>query len=692
MPNPPGVATTHEVAVSLTASGDPSDYDVARQATMASTMARLDGVGLDPSAVDVSVAAGSVLIGYTLSTTDGERAAAIESHLTSVLANASSTSSLLGVPALSAPAITSRSFTTARLPAPPPGLPPSQPPTVPPLLFYEPGQAAASALSEDGPEGGGSGLSSGTLVAIIAGSVVGALLLLCLGVLLGRVVESGGLHARDKGRPSAKGEPKLDGLDQIDAPPSPAPAPATQYHSNYDDQQYHSNYDESPFRTPPRRAGRVTVVDTPEPPSSRAPTASPFRATGETSGSAPGVATTAPSERHGGSVTHLSPGGRKLTSKARPFWEIVREREAAKRALTSMMTTAATAPPAGAAANEPPPTGGGAISTEEEEDDDGVGIGVGGEALPPPPVPPPRRSRPPSEESALLPTHPEYPARAQLLARQVDWSVPAERYTPVEYTHPDVLTNERTTSADGWADPADAREVTPDEWSERRSYEGPIVRDDGSGRPRNPRGRTGIEGRGLLDQWGPNHVAEPVVTRNDPTRPGVLQVMLVAAEGESGEASACKLPDGVVEHDGETVSAVVSETLTEAAEASGPEQELRARILVDALFEGGGEALYTGHTEDPRNTDNAWVETAVSHFHLPDELAAMVPLTRGAEDGASIGWLDLDASTLGRVPPRCRGWLERVAGHTRPEEESHATPKHASSLERVRTSNSAMRI
>lgn len=47
---------------------------------------------------------------------------------------------------------------------------------------------------------------------------------------------------------------------------------------------------------------------------------------------------------------------------------------------------------------------------------------------------------------------------------------------------------------------------------DRRSHEGKyeIV----NGVPRNPFGRTGMCGRGLLGRWGPNHAADPVVTRN----------------------------------------------------------------------------------------------------------------------------------------------------------------------------------
>ena len=36
-----------------------------------------------------------------------------------------------------------------------------------------------------------------------------------------------------------------------------------------------------------------------------------------------------------------------------------------------------------------------------------------------------------------------------------------------------------------------------------------------NGRPRNPIGRTGITGRGQLGKWGPNHAADPIVTRYD---------------------------------------------------------------------------------------------------------------------------------------------------------------------------------
>ena len=46
-----------------------------------------------------------------------------------------------------------------------------------------------------------------------------------------------------------------------------------------------------------------------------------------------------------------------------------------------------------------------------------------------------------------------------------------------------------------------------------------MVQFDETGAPRNPMGRTGMTGRGLLGKWGPNHAADPIVTRWEPLNP-----------------------------------------------------------------------------------------------------------------------------------------------------------------------------
>lgn len=41
--------------------------------------------------------------------------------------------------------------------------------------------------------------------------------------------------------------------------------------------------------------------------------------------------------------------------------------------------------------------------------------------------------------------------------------------------------------------------------------------------PLNPIGRTGVRGRGVLGRWGPNHAADPIVTRWKRNETGEIQ-------------------------------------------------------------------------------------------------------------------------------------------------------------------------
>ena len=51
--------------------------------------------------------------------------------------------------------------------------------------------------------------------------------------------------------------------------------------------------------------------------------------------------------------------------------------------------------------------------------------------------------------------------------------------------------------------------------------------------------------------------------------------------------------------------------------------------------------LFKGFSDDPRNTDNAWMETAVMHFHCSSELGSMLPLTAG-DDADQVQWLTIE--------------------------------------------------
>ena len=111
-------------------------------------------------------------------------------------------------------------------------------------------------------------------------------------------------------------------------------------------------------------------------------------------------------------------------------------------------------------------------------------------------------------------------------------------YTPPFYEEPRLAKNREDLSQGlKYADPPQEALTAEfvDKIRARETFEngGKIMWDDATGLPRNPRGRTGVCGRGELGQWGPNHAADPIVTRKEPLT-GSLQVRggHVKPEGE----------------------------------------------------------------------------------------------------------------------------------------------------------------
>jgi ADP-ribose pyrophosphatase len=212
---------------------------------------------------------------------------------------------------------------------------------------------------------------------------------------------------------------------------------------------------------------------------------------------------------------------------------------------------------------------------------------------------------------------------------RVPWSVACSDYAAVPHTDASVLTAP-------WADPDDLPGRSRSEVQSRLSSEGPLRLEEDTGYPINPIGRTGMRCRGLLGKWGPNHAADPIVTRIDPET-GRLQVVVIA-RSDTGQWA---LPGGMVDP-GESVSATVRREFSEEAGnfADDPEKQRVFNELCEQLF-SSGQVVYRGYVDDPRNTDNAWMETTAFHFHCSDELGKLLPLNAG-DDASKVKWLSVD--------------------------------------------------
>jgi len=227
------------------------------------------------------------------------------------------------------------------------------------------------------------------------------------------------------------------------------------------------------------------------------------------------------------------------------------------------------------------------------------------------------------------------------------------------------------TNPKGWADPTDPNALR-EEMKKRKSFEGELFF-DAHGRPVNPRGRTGICDRGMLGKWGPNHAADPIVTR---WKPGAIPQVLQVVSIRRGDTGIWALPGGMVDA-GENVSVTVRREFEEEAGnvREGAEREA-FNSAVEELF-SNGRIVYQGYVDDPRNTDNAWMETTAFHFHCSEELGSKLPL-RAGDDANDVTWLDVsvDEPRYVNLYASHRHWVDQVYISMSNGEESLSNPPH----------------
>ncbi|XP_078414681.1 ADP-ribose pyrophosphatase, mitochondrial-like isoform X2 [Cetorhinus maximus] len=235
----------------------------------------------------------------------------------------------------------------------------------------------------------------------------------------------------------------------------------------------------------------------------------------------------------------------------------------------------------------------------------------------------------------------------------VSWSIPWRKYEPVDYTA-DIIK-----AGPEWADPDFRKEGqseqgprfnTLDGRIDRRSFLGCYELDEDK-LPRNPMGRTGIASRGLLGKWGPNHAADPIVTRwkreagekviHELSGKPILQFVAIKRK-DCGEWA---IPGGMVD-DGELVSATLKREFGEEAldslTASKLEKDLLRTLFQSVFSKEKAKEVFAGYVDDPRNTDNAWIETVAMNFHDDTgDSVGQLDLQSG-DDAGCVQWSDID--------------------------------------------------
>uniref|UniRef100_A0A2A4IXN3 Nudix hydrolase domain-containing protein n=2 Tax=Heliothis virescens TaxID=7102 RepID=A0A2A4IXN3_HELVI len=229
---------------------------------------------------------------------------------------------------------------------------------------------------------------------------------------------------------------------------------------------------------------------------------------------------------------------------------------------------------------------------------------------------------------------------------KVAWSTEYQDYKPHNYTAPSI-------HGQPWADPKIGEPGFKPQWNSidgkvsRVSYMGQYVIENGY--PLNPIGRTGIIGRGVLGRWGPNHAADPVVTRWKRNENGeiirdkssnkpILQCVVVKRR-DTGEWA---LPGGMVDP-GEKVSATAVREFQEEAMNSLvlAEDQKKAWFQRFEKFFEEGNVVYQGYIDDHRNTDNAWMESVAYSFHDNSGSTVGVLTLHAGDDAVGVQWVDI---------------------------------------------------
>lgn len=228
---------------------------------------------------------------------------------------------------------------------------------------------------------------------------------------------------------------------------------------------------------------------------------------------------------------------------------------------------------------------------------------------------------------------------------KVKWDAEFDEYKPVDYTDKKLIGR-------SYADPDVKQSNFHPLW---HFLDGQVNRasfcslyEIVDGKPRNPVGRTGVTGRGVLGRWGPNHAADPIVTRWKRLPSDEIQKHSVSGEPilqfvgiERKDCGEWALPGGMVDAFEVVQDTLKREFMEEALNSLELADVNRGTLKenIDRFF-NDGTTIYEGYVDDPRNTDNAWMETVAANFHDPTGKTIGFKLNAG-DDAAKVKWIDI---------------------------------------------------
>jgi ADP-ribose pyrophosphatase len=214
-----------------------------------------------------------------------------------------------------------------------------------------------------------------------------------------------------------------------------------------------------------------------------------------------------------------------------------------------------------------------------------------------------------------------YPPRQRISIDIAPWSIASSQYSPPYYVDPVVIENDRTQLAGGWSDPEDFSQCGDS------VFKGESCLLDDEGRPLNPRGRTGVAGRGMLGRWAANPAVCAIVTRENAAA-DAIEILVGRREKQLG----LSLPRGFL-FPGESADQGMSRILLNKTGYQCPVTE--------------SENLFDGYYYDPRQTDHAWVELR-AYFFGP-ELANETGLLGPTQAFDEVEWRPLTAATVNDI-------------------------------------------